>query len=178
MTELYKWLRKNGACAPGVKWVIENRIKTFREGYDKGYPDDLVWYVTREGVMTRRQRVAFALYCVKQVSYLLTDTESLAVIPALEKWLAGKVTQEEMHRVYKCADAVAYDDSEFFDKYPEHRAAAKVASCAAKTTVYGCNLAYIATCASAACKSINSTLYQSLWIKRHLPFDSLNFPGE
>jgi hypothetical protein len=142
---LRKWLVAHDACKSGVDSLLALHITDARDAYNRAAPEYLIWTVTQDGVMTQRKCVQFALFCVRQVAPLLTDDRSRAVIPALEGWLDGSITQGQ---IVRAAAYAAY--------------AADAANAAARA------VAYAAYAADAARKQ------QAEWIRANIPFESLN----
>ena len=104
--ELRKWLVAHDACKQGLDRMHALHVTDMQDAYNRASPNDLIWAVTQPGVMTQRQCVQFALFCVRQVEPMLMDERSRAVIPALEKWLNGEAVN--MRAVYCVAADAAY----------------------------------------------------------------------
>jgi hypothetical protein len=101
--ELKRWLKANNAYKQCIDSVLKNKITNMHDAYNRAESQYLVWAVTRKGIMTQRDCIRFALFCVKQVQDKLTDERSKAVIPALEGWLGGTVGNNEIKRVANAA---------------------------------------------------------------------------
>lgn len=97
-----EFCKLHGACSSGRNWALTN-CKTMKECWKKLPNDYLVWVATRDGVLSHIQLVNFSLFCCKQVSHLMTDERSKAVIETLERFLNGKVSEKKLYETYKAA---------------------------------------------------------------------------
>jgi hypothetical protein len=171
--ELKRWLKANNACKQGIDSVLKNKITDMRDAYNRAEPEYLVWAVTCDRVMTQRDCIRFALFCVKQVQDKLTDERSKAVIPALEGWLEGRVTQAEIQTAAAASRAAAH--AAVYTAVYAATVAAAASRAAAHAAVYTATAATAAVdAATAATAAATARKAQAEWIRANVPFESLN----
>jgi hypothetical protein len=82
-TELENFLCHNGACA-GIVARLENLgAETLEQAWEKASPEDLVWIVTRPGVMSPEQRRQFLVFVLESIEDKLTDHRSKNILDKL-----------------------------------------------------------------------------------------------
>jgi len=81
--ELTEFLRRNGACAYGIARLEALGAETLVDAWDKASPADLVWAVTRPGVMSPEQRRQFLVFVLESIEDKLTDPRSKNILEKL-----------------------------------------------------------------------------------------------
>jgi hypothetical protein len=190
--ECKKWLMDHGAGRELIDNMFALHITDIKDMYDRAYAADLVWIVTRGGVMTQRDCVRFALFCVKKIKSKLSDYRSFAVIPALSVWLDNAISETVMQKIFAAAwDAASDFDVIFYnwDAVDEilyaDRATAWAAAHAASAAVNAYDIYNIVftskaaydTARNASCSfgdKKNMEEKQAAWIRDTIPFETLN----
>lgn len=96
------------ACSPGRDWAIVH-CSSMADAWDKLCPEWLVWVATRSGVLNDKELRLFAVFCMKQISHLLTDNRSLKAIEVAERFATGLVSKRELTNAYMNAVEAASD---------------------------------------------------------------------
>jgi hypothetical protein len=165
--ELKDWLKINSACHSGINRALALNITDMQDAYNRAEPMDLIWAVTREKVLTKKQRAQFILFCAKQVDNLLSDKCGRKTISGIEDWLNGKITQKKMKKI-------GYDT--FF-----HATNTVVSSFSyAVANVFNhddSNAAYTFATIVWGYTSPTPRKQQAEWIRENIPFESLNLIG-
>ena len=94
------WLRDQGACAPGYDWALEN-CATLREVVERAKPDWMRWVAAR--ALPQEARAEWLARALDRVVGADADPRTLAVAPALHRWAAGQIGNDEMERVAAAA---------------------------------------------------------------------------
>ena len=82
--ELKEFLTRNDACIEGLSRLAATGAKTPEEAFERADASDLVWAVTRPGVMGSDQRRRFLAEAVlAPVEHLLTDERSKNILQKL-----------------------------------------------------------------------------------------------
>jgi len=115
---------KYKACKCGWKEAKAhfNSLDDFFYNSDQYY--DILWAVTRDGVLTEKESIQFACWCVRQIWHLLRYEQSKNAIVIAEKYIKGEATEKELHDAHYDARTFAYEP------------AAIAAAAAAHITVY------------------------------------------
>jgi hypothetical protein len=139
-TELNDFLTRHDACRDGLSRLAATGAATPEEAWTRADARDLVWAVTRPGVMGSDQRRRFLAEAVlAPVEHLLTDERSLNI---LRKLRTNKpITQEDAVASY-AARAAAYAASSW--------AAAASASASSYAAIRASDAAYAAASSYAA----------------------------
>lgn len=82
-TELTDFLRRNRACGGGILRLENLGAETLADAWDKASPKDLVWGVTRPGVMDAEQRRQFLVFVLSSIEDKLTDARSKNILDKL-----------------------------------------------------------------------------------------------
>ena len=90
--KLQKFLNTNGACLGGITRLRDVRAETLEEAWDKASDEDLIWAVTRPGIMDVEQRRLFLVMVLSSVEDKLADPCSKNI---LKKLRANETITEE-----------------------------------------------------------------------------------
>ena len=172
--KLKVWLKAHDACESGIKRLRALHIMNMQDAYNKACPEDLIWAITREGVLTQWQCVQFALFCMQQIKNELTDERSKAVIPALEGWLNGTVSQKKMKKISRAAADAAADVAAADAAADAAAYAAADAADAAAAAADADDAAYAAAHAAVYAAADDDAKNKAEWIRNNIPFKSLN----
>ena len=82
-TNLQDFLDRNGACSDGVDRLQDRGVETLEQAWEKASDEDLIWAVTREGVMNAEQRRLFLVMFLESIEDKLTDPRSLNILTKL-----------------------------------------------------------------------------------------------
>ena len=80
---LQDFLYRNGACADGIDRLQASGVETLEQAWEKASDEDLIWAVTREGVMSLEQRRLFLVMVLESIEDKLTDSRSLNILTKL-----------------------------------------------------------------------------------------------
>ena len=110
MNKLTEFLDRNDACRDGLERLAATGAATPEEAWERADARDLVWAVTRPGVMSKMQRRKFLSEAVlAPIEHLLTDERSLIILRKLRT--NEQIMQEDAAaaRAAYAADADAAD---------------------------------------------------------------------
>jgi len=82
-TELENFLRRNEACSDMITRLAALGAETLTDAWDKASPADLVWIVTRPGVMDAEQRRKFLVMVLEAIEDKLIDQRSKNILTKL-----------------------------------------------------------------------------------------------
>ena len=92
--ELTSFLTRHRACTEGLSRLAVTGSATPEEAWERADAIDLIWAVTRPGVMSEEQRRKFLAEAVlAPIEHLLTDERSLIILRKLRT--NERVTQED-----------------------------------------------------------------------------------
>jgi len=108
-------IREHRPCVHGWETLLKHLGKTKADDdelsiltiLDSNGIDDALWClraVEGHDIVKRR----FAVFCVKQVEHLLTDSRSLDAIAVAERWCDSQATDDELQAAGAAAYAAAY----------------------------------------------------------------------
>lgn len=107
------FMDKHEACTPGRLWVKEQGFTTCKETFDalcdgKAGGDSFdwaIWFVSRPGVLDKRELVGFAAWCARRVAHLLNDERSVNALELSERYAAGEdISNDELKAAADAAD--------------------------------------------------------------------------
>ena len=150
-----KWLEENNACQSSYDYVIKNGYigLNYDDAINKAMAEnrfsDANWYIVR--LMTRLQKVEYAVYAARQVLHLyeekyLTDNRPRMAIEATEAYMRNPCKKTRQNAVY-AADAA----------YSAYNAAGAAAGAAAAYSAY--NAVYSVYAADAAYSAYAAAAY-------------------
>lgn len=108
MLTIQQFCDNHFACSLGKDWAIVH-CSSMTDAWDKLRPEWLVWVATRSGVLNDKELRLFAVFCMKQISHLLTDNRSFKAIEVAEKFAIGLVSKRELASAYMNAVEAARD---------------------------------------------------------------------
>jgi len=104
--KLTYFLTRHHACREGLDRLATTGAKTLEEAFERADARDLVWAVTRQGVMSEDQRRRFLAEAVlAPIELLLTDERSKNILRKLRT--NERVTQEDKAAAAEAASAAA-----------------------------------------------------------------------
>lgn len=128
MNELMEFLYQNRACAGGIGRLENLGAETLEDAWKWASPADLVWAVTRPGVMSPEQRRQFLVFVLESIEDKLTDARSKNI---LEKLRTKSPITEDAARKADAAWAYAASDAAYAASPDAAYAAARAARAAA-----------------------------------------------
>ena len=81
--KLQKFLNANKVCLGGITRLRDVGVETLEQAWDKASDEDLIWAVTRPGVMNPEQRRLFLVMVLSSIEDKLTDPRSLNILTKL-----------------------------------------------------------------------------------------------
>ena len=102
--KLQKFLNTNGACLGGITRLQDVGAETLEEAWDKASDEDLIWAVTRPGIMDVEQRRLFLVMVLSSIENKLTDPCSKNILTKLR---ANETITEEDRAASDAARAAA-----------------------------------------------------------------------
>jgi hypothetical protein len=81
--DLTEFLHRNGACSGGIRRLENLGAETLEDAWKLASPADLVWAVTRPGVMSPEQRRQFLVFVLESIEDKLTDARSKNILEKL-----------------------------------------------------------------------------------------------
>jgi hypothetical protein len=167
--ELESWLKTNSACAEGIDRMLSMNITNMQDAYNRADPIDLIWAVTREKVLTKKQCVQFILFCASRVDNLLSDELSQNLILGLGGWLEGAITLEETRKI--AYNTLFYARKAITSSFAN--AILHTFGCDASTAIYSFVIIYSYDFSGGIDKA-TARKQQAEWIRENIPFESLN----
>ena len=171
--ELTSFLTRHRACTEGLSRLAVTGSATPEEAWERADASDLIWAVTRPGVMSKMQRRKFLSEAVlAPIEHLLTDERSLIILRKLRT--NERVTQEDKDASRAASQAASQAAS---------KAASKAAYAAASWEVWAaaCSAADAASWARAAWSAASqAAVYasargaQAKWIRDNFALSDLN----
>ena len=109
--ELAEFLHQNRACSGGIARLSFLGAETLEQAWEKAAPADLVWGVTRPGVMSPEQRRQFLVMVLSSIEDKLTDPRSKNILEKLRtKSPITRADAEAADAAAWAADAAAAAD--------------------------------------------------------------------
>lgn len=114
--ELAEFLHQNRACSVAIARLSFLGAETLEQAWEKAAPADLVWGVTRPGVMSPEQRRQFLVFVLESIEDKLTDARSKNILEKLrtnspitraDAWSADAADAAAASASVADADAVA-----------------------------------------------------------------------
>ena len=168
-TELENFLQRNGACADGIARLEALGAETLADAWDKASPTDLVWAVTRPGVMSPEQRRQFLVMVLSSIEDKLTDTRSKNILDKLRT--NSPITDNDKKAAWD-AEAAAYVYA--VEAWADAAAAARAAALAAAAARAAALAAEAwADAAAAAEADAAAREKQARWIRTNLKLADL-----
>ena len=103
--KMQKFLNANGACLGGITRLQDVGVETLEEAWDKASDEDLIWAVTRPGIMDVEQRRLFLVMVLSSIENKLTDPCSKNILTKLR---ANETITEEDRASVDAARAAAW----------------------------------------------------------------------
>ena len=158
--KLTDFLARNYACREGLDRLAATGATTPEEAFERADARDLIWAVTRPGVMSFDQRRRFLAEAVlAPIEGLLTDERSLNILRKLRT--NEQITQEDKDAAYAA--------------YAARAAAMAVTALAAAEAAARAARAAMAVAAYAAYAAYDAAREaQARWIRENLKLESLH----
>ena len=133
-------IREHSPCADGWEKLLRHLGKTQADDeplslitvLDSNGLNDALWCLRACDGINREARL-YAVWCVRQVQHLLTDSRSLVALDVAEKYALGEATDDELDAARAASWAAAWDAA----NTAAHAAAWDAASTAASTAAWG-----------------------------------------
>ena len=103
--ELAEFLHQNRACSGGIARLSFLGAETLEQAWEKAAPADLVWGVTRQGVMSPEQRRLFLVFVLESIEDKLTDKRSKGILDKLRT--KSPITAADKDAAWAAAQASA-----------------------------------------------------------------------
>lgn len=113
-----EFCRKHNACHTGSKFAL--KFATMKDVWDalmRGEPDKktarcwALWIISRDGVLSKMERVELYVRFAKRVKHLMKDQRSIDALEVAKRYAEGNATDEELEQAADdathAADAVA-----------------------------------------------------------------------
>ena len=117
-----EFCRKHNACHTGSKFAL--KFATMKDVWDalmRGEPDNetarcwALWIISRDGVLSKMERVELSVRFAERVKHLMKDQRSIDALEVAKRYAEGNATDEELeqaaddatHAAYAAAAAVA-----------------------------------------------------------------------
>ena len=152
-------MRRNCACADDIDRLEALGAETLADAWEKASPADLVWIVTRPGVMDAEQRRQFLVFVLESIEDKLTDPRSKNILDKLRA--NSPITKADK----KAALAALATDASWAASWAAADAAAQAAAAAAWDAALA---AYDAADAAAAREA------QARWLRNNFVLTDLN----
>ena len=169
--ELKEFLTRNDACIEVIARLAATGAATPEEAFERADDRDLVWAVTRPGVMSADQRRRFLSEAVlAPIEHLLTDARSLNILQKLRA--NEQITDADRLSAAYAADADASDAS-----YAAARAAWSAAQAAAERASDAAAYAAAAEASAAeyaADAADAARAAQAKWIRENIKLSDLH----
>src|SRR5574344_2091305 len=133
-TKLQNFLDRHGACADGKIRLQNLGVETLEQAWNQASDEDIIWAVTRPGVMSQEQKRSFLVMVLSSIEDKLTDMRSLNILTKLRT--KETITSEDRD----AADAAAACAEESAARAAWRAASAAVggaAECAGRAAVWG-----------------------------------------
>lgn len=118
MMNVKEFCRKHNACHTGSKFAL--KFATMKDVWDalmRGEPDKktarcwALWIISRDGVLSKMERVELYVRFAKRVKHLMKDQRSIDALEVAKRYAEGNATDEELEQAADdathAADAVA-----------------------------------------------------------------------
>lgn len=106
-----EFCRKHNACHTGIKFAL--KFATMKDVWDalmRGEPDKktarcwALWIISRDGVLSKMERVELSVRFAERVKHLMKNQRSIDALEVAKRYADGNATDEELEQA---ADAVA-----------------------------------------------------------------------
>lgn len=106
-----EFCRKHNACHTGSKFAL--KFATMKDVWDalmRGEPDKktarcwALWIISRDGVLSKMERVELSVRFAERVKHLMKNQRSIDALEVAKRYADGNATDEELEQA---ADAVA-----------------------------------------------------------------------
>ena len=104
--KLQDFLDRNEACSDGIERLQSVGVETLEQAWDKASDEDLVWAVTRPGVMNPEQRRQFLVMILSSIEDKLTDPRSKNILTKLRS--NEPITDEDRAAAWAATAAAAW----------------------------------------------------------------------
>lgn len=133
--KLQNFLNANKACLGGTTRLQDIKAETLEQAWEKASDEDLIWAVTRTGVMNPEQCRLFLIMVLESVEDKLTDPRSLNILTKLR---TNEIITDEDRAAARAAASDVMAASDASDEWAASWDAARAASAArvAKAAVW------------------------------------------
>lgn len=143
-----EFCRKHNACHRWSKFAL--KFATMKDVWDalmRGEPDKetarcwALWIISRDGVLSKMERVELSVRFAERVKHLMKDQRSIDALEVAKRYAEGNATDEELEQAADDATHAAYA-AVAADAYDADAAADAVAVAAAAGAAYAAVAAY------------------------------------
>jgi len=170
--ELTEFLHRNGACSGGIARLDSLGAETLEDAWEKASPADLVWAVTRPGVMSPEQRRLFLVFVLGAIEDKLTDPRSKNILTKLRT--NSQITAEEASVAADASASWAAASRAAAEAASAARSAADAAYAAWAAAADAADAAAWAEEAAAWEAAVNAREAQAKWIRDNFTISDLN----
>ena len=173
--ELAEFLHQNRACSGGIARLSFLGAETLEQAWEKAAPADLVWGVTRPGVMSPEQRRQFLVFVLESIEDKLTDPRSKNILEKLRT--NSPLTEADARAAYAAAAAAeAAEAAAARAAARAARAAAEAAYAARAAAEAAADAAWAAAAAAWAAAEADAAARekQARWIRKNFALSDLH----
>lgn len=127
-----EFCRKHNACHTGSKFAL--KFATMKDVWDalmRGEPDKktarcwALWIISRDGVLSKMERVELSVRFAEHVKHLMKDQRSIDALEVAKRYAEGNATDEELEQA---ADDATHADYAAYAAYAADAYAAGAAA--------------------------------------------------
>ena len=116
-----EFCRKHNACHTGSKFAL--KFATMKDVWDalmRGEPDKknarcwALWIISRDGVLSKMERVELSVRFAERVKHLMKDQRSIDALEVAKRYAEGNATDEELEQA---ADDATHADYAAYAAY-------------------------------------------------------------
>ena len=181
--KMQKFLNANEACLGGITRLQDIGVETLEQAWDKASDEDLIWAVTRPGVMNPEQRRLFLVMVLESVEDKLTDPRSLNILTKLRT--NEPITDEDKYDAFMAREKADADWSTW-EAEDEDEASEMAYLCdskidAANSALNAANKKCFCASSDAATvkwRSVNARAAQANWVRENFKLCDLTQSNE
>lgn len=166
--KLKEFLTRNHACAEGLDRLATTGVETLEQAWKQASDEDLIWIVTRPGVMSQEQKRLFLVMVLSSIEDKLTDMRSLNILKKLRT--NETITDEDREAAAEAESAAACAE----ESAAAWRAAASAASAAEAWAAMAAAEAAMAAAEEADAAAAAVSAAQAKWVRENFKPSDLN----
>lgn len=130
-----EFCRKHNACYTGSKFAL--KFATMKDVWDalmRGEPDKknarcwALWIISRDGVLSKMERVELSVRFTERVKHLMKDQRSIDALEVAKRYSEGNATDEELEQA---VDYATHADYAAYAAYAAYAVAVEAAAAGA-----------------------------------------------